>query len=145
MFAESTAVEKPLKHKPKRKFGRVKMVVMPNLDMLSINDCTSSYVAQSAQLHTDKYLGFKKLKEVVQSHTWQKVPPKTAHQTLPWVHSTIGNFKRSIEGIFHHVSDTYLQNYLDEFCYKMKRRHDDYNRFERLVFASTQNLWYDSK
>ncbi|PIE49153.1 MAG: IS1595 family transposase, partial [Flavobacteriales bacterium] len=38
----------------------------------------------------------------------------------------------------------YLQNYLDEFCYKLNRRYFGENLFDRLVMAVTHQYWYKS-
>jgi hypothetical protein len=39
--------------------------------------------------------------------------------------------------IFHDIKPEYLQNYLNEFCYKFNRRHFGENLFDRLVTAAT--------
>ena len=41
---------------------------------------------------------------------------------LPKVHIAIGNLKAFLNGTFHGVSHRYLQEYLDEFCYRYNRR-----------------------
>jgi len=41
---------------------------------------------------------------------------------LPWVHVVAGGSKKSIEGVHDEVKRKFLQFYLDEFCYKFKRR-----------------------
>ncbi|MCX5870351.1 MAG: transposase [Deltaproteobacteria bacterium] len=38
------------------------------------------------------------------------------------VHIMIGNMKTFLNGTFHGVSSNYLQEYLDEFCYRFNRR-----------------------
>ncbi|MCD4792432.1 MAG: IS1595 family transposase [Bacteroidales bacterium] len=40
--------------------------------------------------------------------------------------------KRGIHGQYHHVSDKYLQKYLDEFCFKFNNRKKD-DMFETLI------------
>jgi len=44
-------------------------------------------------------------------------------------------FKRGLVGIFHHVSAKYLQDYLDEFCFRYSHRHEK-PRLMDLVLAS---------
>ncbi|MGB0883471.1 MAG: transposase, partial [Flavobacteriales bacterium] len=39
-----------------------------------------------------------------------------------WVHIAISNLKRNILGIYHFVKQEYLQNYLDEFVYRLNQR-----------------------
>jgi hypothetical protein len=64
------------------------------------------------------------LNAVGSHHTHEKkvTPPQKASEWLPLVHIMIGNMKKFINGTFHGVSSNYLQEYLDEFCYRFNRR-----------------------
>lgn len=55
-------------------------------------------------------------------HEKKVTPPKKASEWLPLVHIIIGNMKVFLNGTFHGVSSKYLQEYLDEFCYRFNRR-----------------------
>jgi hypothetical protein len=55
-------------------------------------------------------------------HLPQATPPYLADAWLPWVHIVISHLKRFLLGTFHGVSHTYLQEYLNEFCYRFNRR-----------------------
>ncbi|MCG8574907.1 MAG: IS1595 family transposase [Flavobacteriales bacterium] len=48
---------------------------------------------------------------------------------FPWIHTAIGNIKRLIKGIYHHVSDRFSQLYFDEFAFKFnyRNRKDKWN------------------
>lgn len=46
------------------------------------------------------------------------VPPKQAMDKSPWVHTVISNAKKMTAGVYHSVAKEYLQNYLNEFCWK---------------------------
>ena len=63
-------------------------------------------------------------------------------KTFPWVHIAISNAKKKILGLHHQVKDDYMQNYLNEFCYKFNRRYFGEKLFDRLVVASLKNPWY---
>jgi hypothetical protein len=52
------------------------------------------------------------------------------------VHTAICNFRKILLGIHHGVKSEYLQNYLNEFCYKFNRRYFNPNIFDRLIIAS---------
>ena len=56
------------------------------------------------------------------NHLKQVTLPEEAKTWLPLVHIMIGNMKKFIIGTFHGVSSPYLQEYLDEFCYRFNRR-----------------------
>lgn len=55
-------------------------------------------------------------------HRKKVTPSEEANVWLPLVHIMIGNMKKFINGTFHGVSSRYLQEYLDEFCYRFNRR-----------------------
>ncbi len=55
-------------------------------------------------------------------HEKKVTPPEEASTWLPLVHIVIGNMKTFLNGTFHGVTHTYLQQYLDEFCYRFNRR-----------------------
>ena len=57
-----------------------------------------------------------------QQHTARVTPPDMADEWLPWVHIAIGNLKAFLLGTYHGVSARYLQEYLNEFCYRFNRR-----------------------
>ena len=48
----------------------------------------------------------------------------------------ISNIKANIEGAYHGLEGTYLQRYLDEFCYRFNRRHSRKPVCEHLLECS---------
>ncbi|HET56612.1 MAG TPA: hypothetical protein ENN33_15565 [Ignavibacteria bacterium] len=54
----------------------------------------------------------------------------------------ISNAKRNLLEINHQTKDKYLQNYLNEFCYKTTKRYFVENLFERLLVAAVEDTWY---
>jgi hypothetical protein len=48
--------------------------------------------------------------------------------------------QKSFLGIYHKINGEYLQNYLDEFVYKLNRRYFN-SIFERLVAVSVYLYW----
>ena len=51
------------------------------------------------------------------------------------MHNTIGNFKVIQLGIYHWLSSKYLQEYLNEFCYRFNRRAQEIKLPLRLINA----------
>ena len=84
---------------------------------------------------------FQQTKEIAKKHIQKVVPPIEASNALPWVHTMISNAKRNLPGIHHSMTKYYLQNYLNEFCYKTNRRYSD-NLFDRLMIARVEDAWY---
>lgn len=60
---------------------------------------------------------------LVKKHNFKVLPPKETGEELPWVHIAICNAKRNFLNNFHHVDDTYWQNYCDEFTYRLHSRY----------------------
>ena len=71
-------------------------------------------------------------------------PDKSKSAKLfPWVNRTISNAKKVLLGNHHNVIDKkYIQNYLNEFCYKFNRRYFEDKITDRLVLASLNDTWY---
>jgi len=130
------------RHKKDRSMGFVKMKVMDELNAEGINYEVEHAVRDSAHVITDGYSGYSLLKYVVDKHTAMKVKPKEAGKKLPWVHTVISNAKRLFSGVHHSVSKDYIQNYLDEFCYKLNRRGFKSDLFERMIIAGVSGTWY---
>lgn len=133
---------RPKKHKKTSAFRYVRMVVIPDSSAETMNKETEDKVIQETIVKTDGWRGFRQLKDIVNKHISKVVPPEDASRVLPWVHTMISNTKRNLLGIHHNIKDKYLQNYLDEFCYKTNRRYFGENLFDRLMVASVDNTWY---
>jgi hypothetical protein len=129
-------------HKKKRAMGYVKMVVMDDLTSVGVNYEVSNAINQDATMLTDAYRSFAKLNEVVSTHLSKVIPSKEAHKTLPWVHTVISNAKRLFLGVHHSIGKDYLQNYLNEYCYKLNRRNFNSDLFDRMIIAGANDTWY---
>ena len=142
VYAESELVpdEKQKKNKPTRRCKRFRMVMVDSFKQEIVQWHTLKH-ASEATVWTDGYWSFRNLKEVTRQHVRQIVPSDDAHVMLPWVHIAIGNAKRLINGVFHHVNKEYLQNYLDEFCYKLNHRYSK-SLFTRLIHLGATDVWY---
>jgi len=68
-------------------------------------------------------------------HEKRKTPPHKAGEWLPKVYVIFGNLKTYLNGTYHGVSSHYLQEYLDEFCYRFNRRFWEHELPFRLLNA----------
>lgn len=146
VIAESKKVEEKLakdKHKPDRKVGFIKMILMKDLTAAAINDKVKENVDQDSEITSDGYRGYNKLKEVIANHIVIIEPDKTkSAKQFPWVNRVISNAKKMLLGIHHNViNEKYIQNYLNEFCYKFNRRYFKDELDQRLVIAALKNTW----
>lgn len=123
------------KRQKTRKVGHIKMVVIDDLKSKTIDETVSKCVATESKLDTDDSTSYVHLKDKVVEHRPKVIPPKETGKLLPWVHIAISNAKRLILDIYHSVDPSFLQSYLDEFCYKFNRRYLGKELFNRLLVA----------
>ncbi len=88
------------------------MRIMSNLELRTINMLVKDSLNSETEVMTDSFSAYKILNQVISQHISKVLPPDKAGNELPWVHNAIGNAKRNFLNNFHHVDDTYLQNYL---------------------------------
>ncbi len=101
--------------------GYIAMKVIPSVSKDEIEIFTKENIVPTATVRTDGYPS----NNGVRSHARleKKVtPPEFVDEWLPWVHVAIANLKRFILGTFHGTSHVYIQEYLNEFCYRFNRR-----------------------
>ena len=129
------------KHKKDRIMGFAKMIVMDDLSSTGINYEVSKSISPASIVISDGYTSYKGLSEVVDVHKPMVVPQKEAHIKLPWVHATISNSKRNLLGVHHSIGKMFLQNYLNEFVYKLNRRTFESDLFDRMIVAGVNDKW----
>jgi hypothetical protein len=123
----------------------LKMTVVETFKTDEINYEVPKMLCKSAEVISDGRRSYKGIKQHVQKHTVHIIKnKKTVCKTFPWVHTAIGNAKRKINGLHHHVKNNYMQNYLSEFVYKFNRRHFGPSIFDRLIVAVIANSWFCS-
>lgn len=101
--------------------GFVAMKVVEGVTQESVKQFAQQTIAPGQILNTDAFAALKVLDEE-HHHIAKVTPPKMASEWLPWVHIVISNFKSYLLGTYHGVSGRYVQEYLDEFCYRLNRR-----------------------
>ena len=137
VMAESKPVEgKPRKTGKPRQVGHLKMVVISDLKSNTITPLVDASVSETSTIDSDDSTSYVKLKDIVKEHHPQVIPKTEIGKILPWVHIAISNAKRMLLDIYHDIKPEYLQNYLNEFCYKFNRRYFGENLFDRLMIAS---------
>jgi hypothetical protein len=132
----------PKKYKTKSKVKYLKMKVIEDLEATTIHKEVEKSIAKSSVVVTDDYKSYKKLPEIIKQHTSYNMKNHDSEKVLPWVHKAITNSKNLLKSAHHCVWPEYLQNYLDEFCYKYNRRYFGERVFDRLLIAAVSNAWY---
>ncbi len=142
VMAESQPVEGKKEDKGKgkgkknRKVGYLKMQVIDDLKADTVQGVVSGEVDLESEIDSDDSTSYKGLEKMVAAHRPRVIPKKEIGKTLPWVHIAISNAKRLFLDIYHDINGKYLQNYLNEFCYKFNRRYFGENLFDRLLVAA---------
>jgi transposase-like protein len=121
----------------------IKMHVIEDLKGSTIEEKVKLTIKNESVVKTDDFRSYSKLDKIVWRHLPGKTPKDQLESAFPWVHTMISNAKRNLLGINHMTSRKYLQNYLNEFCYKVNRRYFEDKLFDRLLFASVTNTWND--
>jgi transposase-like protein len=90
-------------------------------------------------VYTDAFRGLTSLANT-QEHQSRPTPAEKVDEWLPWVHIVIGNLKRFLLGTYHGVQGKYLQEYINEFCYRFNRRRWEPEIPARLLAACATHL-----
>lgn len=81
----------------------------------------------------------KKTKVLVLAETAEGTPTKKSDKPTRVKHIkmiVISNAKRLLLDVYHDITPGYLQNYLNEYCYKFNRRYFGDGLFDRLMVAA---------
>lgn len=136
VMVESEVSESPKKGQKSRKCGHLKMKVMENLKSGTFEKEVKESVDSNATVIMDDFRSHSGVAKAVRNTDQKVVPGKDAPKVLPWVHVAISNAKSLFTDMYHGVKDEFLQEYLNEFCYKFNRMHFGERLFDRLVIAS---------
>jgi hypothetical protein len=118
------------------------MKVVEDLESGTINKEVMKSISSESIVHTDAYRPYSKLPQIIEKHCSYNLQYDNSDAVLPWVHKAITNSKNLVKVIHHCVNPEYLQNYLDEFCYKHNRRTFKNKVFERALIAAVSFNWY---
>lgn len=119
----------------------IKMVVIEDLKGETIMEKVKANIGHNAVVKTDDFKSYSRMNEAVWRHLSMKVPTDKLEKAFPWVHTVISNAKRNLLGINHMTSRKHIQNYLNEFCYKVNRRYFGDKLFDRLLIAAVTESW----
>ena len=118
---------------PKR-VGRVKALATPDVTTNQVLGLVREFILPEATVFTDEYAIYDRLGGRVQEH--KRINHSSKVYVMGDIHTnTIEGFwslvKRGIGGVYHQVSQKYLQTYLDEYSFRYNRRDQG-----NLIFTS---------
>lgn len=110
----------------------LKMKVTPNIKQASVKKFVNVTVASASTIRSDGYRSYIPALESF-AHEHKPYDPKAG--LLHWLHIVISNAKTFILGTYHGLPKTYLQSYLDEYCFRFNRRSFGAALLSRLALA----------
>ena len=119
--------------------GYITIKVVDQINSKSFTDFAEKHLKEHGIVITDGLPALKALDER-QVHIPQKTPPEKVDEWLPWVHIVISHLKRFILGTYHGVSGQFLQEYVNEFCYRFNRRRWEKELPARLMGLCSNHL-----
>lgn len=121
----------------------IKINVVESISKIDIANAATQMVSKNAVGTTEVKTRYRVLNNIAKKHKAVVVKDKTqVSKIFPWVHIAIGNVKKKIVGLHHRVKDSYMQNYLNEFCYKFNRRKQGKALFHSFLNVATSFSWY---
>ena len=133
--AESTPLEDIKTGKKSTSCRYFKMKVSPSFEAKENDQIITALIKPNSVVMTDQSTSYINLSNYVEIHMSEKSSKEVTNTSLKWTHIAISNAKRNFLGVYHKINAKYLQNYLDEFAYKLNRRYFGDRLFDRLVIA----------
>ncbi len=104
-----------------KRAGFIAMTAVESINHKTVKSFVENNISKDQMVHSDALAALNIIGKT-QQHEARVTPANKVDGWLPWVHIAIGNLKTFLLGTFHGVSGKYLQEYLDEFCYRFNRR-----------------------
>lgn len=136
VIAESSEVANPKNPDKPKAVKHIKMLVIPDQKAKTVDEIVSKTIEPNSKLISDDTKSHIHFKDIFAEHKSLVIEPKNIGKVLPWVHVAIANAKTLFADLYHGVRREFLQEYLNEFCYKFNRRYFGEDLFERLVLIS---------
>jgi len=114
----------------KGEFGRAYAQQIKDYSGKELKKIFDKHISKDSRIKTDKWSGYLSMQESYKKLEHEKSENGANFQEL---HIHIMNLKNWIRGIHHHVSEAYIQRYLDEFHFRFNRRNFRKSIFHKLV------------
>jgi transposase len=116
--------------------GRVKAIAAPDVKGSTLLGYVRDYVMPKSMVFTDELKAYDGIKHMPKGYKHRRIKHSARVYVRGNVHTnTIEGFwslvKRGIGGVYHQVSQKYLQSYLDEYSFRYNRRDQG-----NLIFTS---------
>ena len=133
----AVAVEERIDGEGTTKPGYAAMGVLNSVSGKKINQFAKKHIKPGSIIKTDGLPAYRGLEHKGYHHERTVTGGgRAAGKLFPWVHVTIGNFKRFLLGTHHKASSKHLGQYLAEFTYRLNRRYHEEDLFGHLIQAA---------
>ena len=136
VMVESEKADNPKPSQKSRKCGHLKMKVITDLKGETLKSAVECSVSPDTTAVMDNFASHSTVEKAVLKSERQTVRGCNAPKVLPWVHIAISNAKSLFTDMYHGIKEEFLQEYLNEFCYKFNRKYFGDRMFDRLVIAA---------
>ena len=118
----------------KRSAGFVKMKLVRTFDEVTVRMFITNHIESGCTIQTDGLNIYSGLENLAKEH--QSFVVSKGAESLRWINTIIGNAKTFLLGTYHGRPDPkHLQEYLNEYCYRVNRRFWESQLFPRIVAA----------
>lgn len=114
------------------------MKKIKNLEAKTAQVLIKDFFDKDTVLKTDKSATFSDLGDCINVQVREISGTKVGNFTLKWAHIVISNLKKHLQ-TYHMKSEKMMQDYLNEFCFKLNRRY-----FGQKLFLPTHYCFYSS-
>ena len=115
--------------------GYLHAQVVESVDGDSISQAAKEQIEPGTLIRSDGLSPYNQLSQKGFRHQSEVFDHEGNPDHLKWMHIVISNAKAFIAGTYHGLSDTHLQLFLDEFCFRFNRRKWHDQLFARLLAA----------
>lgn len=140
VMVESFPLENAYTGQKYYKLGKFKMEFLEGHEMNKVDELLLQKVSTDSVLITDKSTSYNRLKDSY-NHFPSLSDEHIENKTMKWVHIAISNAKRKLLGLNHSIKKKYIQNYFDEFCFKLNRRDNNQTLLDNLIHSVCCNYW----
>jgi transposase-like protein len=116
--------------------GRVVAKTIPDVSKATLHGAVRKYVLPKSTVFTDDFSSYDGLD--IRGYKHRRIRHSANVYVMGDVHTnTIEGFwslvKRGMGGVYHNVSQKYLQSYLDEYCFRYNRGHMGNQQFRAIL------------
>jgi len=109
--------------------GRAKAFVLDSVSGVELLSHAQEHILPESTVYTDELYGYDGLGHMRQGYEHRRIKHSAKVYVIGDIHTnTVEGFwsliKRGIGGVYHAVSQKYLQSYLDEYSFRYSHRHD---------------------